>query len=606
MLSPDILDLLEARGILDPLDREFADFLQGLAGADPLLALAAALASRVLGQGDVCLALSRYAGLPLLPGVEDAGYRAPALAAWREALHRSPVVGEPGDFQPLILDAADRLYLHRYWAYEASLARALRARADDPPVVDEAGLRRGLARLFPEPGPNRQKLAAAVAVCNRLAVISGGPGTGKTTTLARVLALLLAQQPDLRIRLAAPTGKAAARMQEAVQASKRRLAGQLSKACLDAIPEEAATLHRLLGVSGDGVSFRHGPDNPLNLDLLAVDETSMVDLALLAKTVAALPPGARLLLLGDRDQLSSVEAGAVLGELCRDATGFSPRVAARLEALTGETVPLSETPTVLMDQVTLLERSYRFESAGGIGRLASLIRHNDSAGLLALLREPPADVDWLTPPPAEAMEALLVTALAELGDYLRTVRQGAGADAVFACFERFQLLCPQRSGEWGVENLNRLLEARVRLQLGVADREWYPGRALMVIRNDYTLRLFNGDVGIVLPDPARSGQLRACFTQADGGIRAVALSRLPPVEPVFAMTAHKSQGSEFDSVLLVLPAEDSPVLSRELLYTAVTRARSRLLLWGSPALLTRAMGRSGQRASGLRDRLMGD
>ena len=602
-MDTPLLSLLEARGVLDPLDREFAEFLQGLAGETPHLGLAAALASRVLGQGDVCLELPRFAGLPLLPGPEGADYRAPAVNVWREALRRAPVVGEPGEFQPLILDGEDRLYLYRYWCYEDSLARQLRARAEDPPTVDPDLLREGLARLFPEPGPNRQKLAAAVAACNRLAIISGGPGTGKTTTLARVLALLLAQQPDLRIRLAAPTGKAAARMQEAVQASKRRLAGQVDEAVLTAIPEEAATLHRLLGVSGDGLRFRHGPDNLLSLDLLAVDEASMVDLALLSRTVAALPAGARLLLLGDRDQLSSVEAGAVLGELCRDAGGFSRTASKRLQTLTGEDVPVAGKPSALMDQVTLLERSYRFEAAGGIGQLASLIRASDGAGLTALLRDPPGGIRWLEPPPGAAMEALLGEALDRLSPYLQTVRGAACADEVFESFGRFQLLCPQRSGEWGVENLNRRLEERVRLRLAAGSREWYPGRAVMVTRNDYTLRLFNGDIGIVLPDPGESGQLRACFRQSDGGIRAVALSRLPPVEPVFAMTVHKSQGSEFDEVLLVLPAEDSPVLSRELLYTAVTRARERLSLWGSPALLGRAVTRSGQRASGLRARL---
>lgn len=608
-MNPESLDLLEARGVLDPLDREFADFIHGLDGGDGAVALAAALVSRALGQGDVCLDLPQWAGQNLSPGYDPPLLRAPGREAWLEALGASPVVGQPGDFQPLILDAGERLYLYRYWSYEAGLAQALMQRAGDPPAMDAARLQAGLQRLFPSQGdgPDGQRLAAAVAASNRLAVISGGPGTGKTTTLARVLALLLGEAPTLRIRLAAPTGKAAARLQEAVLRSKQALRGQVPQTVLEAIPDEASTLHRLLGVSGDGVSFRHGPARPLNLDLLAIDEASMVDLALMAKTVAALPADARLILLGDRDQLSSVEAGAVLGELCQDAVGFSPAGAAGLQALTGEAVPVARATGPLMDQVTLLVRSYRFQATGGIGQLAALINQGDRQGLRTLAQTPMADVHWLSIPAAGAMEALLETALSGFSDYLAAVAAQADAETVFQRFAAFQLLCPQRVGDWGVENLNRLLEARIRQRLGMTGREWYPGRALMVTRNDYTLQLYNGDVGIVLADASRGGQLRACFPRPEGGVRRLALSRLPAVEPVFAMTVHKSQGSEFDQVLLVLPPGDGPgvqSLGRELLYTAVTRARERLVLWGSVEQLAQAAGRSVRRASGLRERLL--
>lgn len=597
-MNPQLLDLLEARGVLDPLDREFASFIQALDGGNPLVGLAAALASRVLAQGDVCLDLGLWAGQNLSPGHSEPLLRAPSLQPWQEALSCSSVVGQAGEFQPLILDAGGRLYLHRYWSYEDTLAQALWARGMDPPVVDHEALRQSLARLFPGEQPDQQKLAAAVAVSQRLAVISGGPGTGKTTTLARVLALLLMQEPTLRIQLAAPTGKAAARLQDAVQRSKQQLA--VEPQILAMIPEEASTLHRLLGVRGDG-GFRHGLHHPLHLDVLVVDEASMVDLALMAHTVAALPPQARLILLGDRDQLSSVEAGAVLGELCQEASVFSPEASKALSDLVGWLVPDTPNPGPLADQVVLLSHSYRFAAGGGIGQLASVINRGDSAALQGLLTQPPTGLRWLSSPAAQPIESLVTLAMQGLEPFLQSVVEQAPPETVFSRLAGFQLLCPQRGGPWGVEQLNQRLEGQIRQHFG--GREWYPGRALMVTRNDYTLRLFNGDVGIVLADPTQAGQLRAYFPQSEGGIRTVALSRLPPVEPVFAMTVHKSQGSEFDEVLLVLPDGQSASLSRELLYTAVTRARQRLSLWGEMGAFEQAVQRRVRRASGLRERL---
>jgi len=597
------LELLEARGILDPLDREFADFIQELAGGDTRVGLAAALTSRALGQGDVCLDVELWAGQNLSPGHLEPLLRAPPLQDWLEALGRSRVVGEPGAWQPLILDAGKRLYLHRYWSYEESLAQALWIRGMNPPPIDRQRLRADLAVLFPGEEPDQQKLAAAVAVSNRVAVISGGPGTGKTTTLARVLTLLLIQEPSLRIQLAAPTGKAATRLQDAVQRSKQLLTQNVDASLLDMIPEEASTLHRLLGVRGDGMGFRHGPEQPLKLDLLAVDEASMVDLALMAHTVAALPANARLILLGDRDQLSSVEAGAVLGELCQESQYFSTEASHLLSDLSGWSVPHTPHPGPLADQVVLLSHSYRFAAGGGIGQLAGLIHRGDASALESLLLKPPRGLCWLPPPPERPLESLLELTLQGLAPFLQAVQAQAAPEVVFERLAGFQLLCPQRGGIWGVEELNQRLEEQIRLHLGATGREWYPGRALMVTRNDYTLRLFNGDVGIVLADPSQVGQLRAYFPQAGGAMRTVALSRLPPVEPVFAMTVHKSQGSEFDEVLLVLPEDSNASLSRELLYTAVTRARQRLSLWGEMTALHQAVQRQVRRASGLRERL---
>jgi exodeoxyribonuclease V alpha subunit len=390
-------------------------------------------------------------------------------------------------------------------------------------------------------------------------------------------------------------------MQEAIRASKAWLIGKVQPEVLTAIPDQASTLHRLLGMRSDGVYFRHDRENPLSLDVLVIDEASMVDLALMTKTVWALPPEAHLVLLGDKDQLSAVEAGAVLGELCAGAGRYSPRFCERLRRLTGEPVVTADTePDPVRDCVALLSHSYRFGARSGIGRLAVLINRADSTGLEAMRLEKFSDIAWQTPPVGGEMEDLLERMLDGYHGYLRTVlRRGAAIDEAFAAFEKFQVLCPQRRGSWGVENLNLRFEAMLKSRWRLSGREWYAGRAVMVTRNDYSIRLFNGDIGIVLPQPDDSDRLRAYFREPSGELRSVALTRLPVHEPVFAMTVHKSQGSEFDRVLLVLPDDESCVMPRELAYTGITRARSRLDLWGKPEVLSSALRRPVQRGSGL-------
>ena len=605
----DTLEWLYQKGLIDALDLEFARFMGALAHDDSReLLLGCALASRAVGQGDVCLVLPHYAGQMLLwPELGRGAVFAPELTAWRRVLQRSRVVGAPGEFKPLVLDEQDRLYLYRYWNYENQLAAALRQRAEQLYEVDETRLQTGLQRLFPPPHPaavDWQKVAAALAVLRGFSVISGGPGTGKTTTLARILALLIEQLDGKapRIRLAAPTGKAAARMQEAIRASKEKLAGLLEPAILTAIPEEASTLHRLLGSQPDGVYFRHHRDNPLSVNVLVIDEASMVDLALMTKTVWALPPQARLILLGDKDQLSSVEAGTVLGELCAQAGDYSPAFAWRLTALTGETLrPDEARPQLLQDSIVLLQHSYRFGGDSGIGRLAEAVNRGDEQAIQALRSQTLADVDWCSPV-AMPEQVLLERMLQGYGSYLQQVRVQTPVAEVFAAFQEYQVLCPQRTGPTGVENLNVLLENQLKWHR--TGSEWYPGRPVMITRNDYQLRLFNGDIGIALSDPERADRLRVYFQETDGSLRSFPITRLPAYEPVFAMTIHKSQGSEFDEVLLVLPLEDSRVMTRELIYTGITRARKRVTLWGDPNLLLQAVRKSVQRSSGLQEKLI--
>lgn len=579
---------------LGPLERAFIDSLQRLdpKASEPVL-LGAALCCEALASGDVCLPLARFAGKRPWP---DHDVSLPPLASWREQLKISPLVGGPDDYAPLTL-VGDRLYLSRYQAYERQLAEQLLSRSADMPEVDEPQLSDSLARLFAfnQQSPDWQRLAAAQAVRRRLAVISGGPGTGKTTTVVRLLAALL-EQPGaerLAIGLAAPTGKAAARMAEAIRNAKAVL--PISDALKVALPDEARTLHRLLGSRGDSPKVRHDAANPLALDVLVVDEASMVDLALMAKLVAALPPKARLILLGDKDQLAAVEAGAVFAELC-EGRGFDAQEAADLQRITGQSVPVETPASQLGDAVVLLTHSHRFAGDSGIGELARRINAGDAKGTVALLQENRADLAWnATPKPAALIERL------EQGyaPYLQAARQADPAVA-FAAFNGFRALTAQREGAFGVAGLNEALEARFKRRLGVATRErWYPGRAVMVRQNDYALGLFNGDIGLCL----KTEHGLRVFFEGDEGHRGFAPARLPSHDSAFAMTVHKSQGSEFDEVLLALPEQPSPLLTRSLFYTGITRGKHKVEIWALPPRLAEAVSTGTERAAGLAERL---
>jgi len=619
-----LLDALCTAGALDDLDVAFARLALRLAGesASPALALAAALTSRHVADGDVCCVLPAEAGRVLAAGTPAA----PDAAAWMTTLRSSPVVAAAdapdAEARPLVLDGAGRLYLQRYWRYERRVAADLQARsADISADVDDARLAADLAAVFPaaagDPaGPDWQRVAAATAVLRRLCVISGGPGTGKTFTVTAVLALLAAQALArgrvLRAALVAPTGKAAARMQEAVRDAREHLGRVLGADVVAALPASASTIHRLLGIRPDGAGARHGAGDALPLDALVVDEASMVDLALMAKLVEALPPPARLVLVGDRDQLASVEAGAVLGDVCGAAPGPSPALAARLSAIVGRGVPPGSSPAPsLADAVVVLRRSRRFASASGIGRLAAAVNAGDVAAAQAVLGGG-GDVAWVPiETPATLRDRLERAALGGLAGYASAVRawdpagdQQAQARTILGAFACFRVVCAHRHGPAGLEEVGRHVEDALAAH-GLVNRHaaWYPGRPVLVTRNDYALGVFNGDVGITLPD--RDGRLRVVFLAADGPLRMLAPARLPAHETVWAMTVHKSQGSEFDQVVLVLPPEPSRITTRELLYTAITRARHRVEIWGPAAVVAAAIATPLERSSGLRESLWG-
>lgn len=600
------LESLRAAGAIEDVDLHFAHFVARLDGRDlDAVALAGCAVSHAAGAGHVCADLRAIAGQPLVAVDDDAppAPLAPSLADWTDALRASRIVARPGEVKPLVLDDAGRLYLHRLWEDERCVADALIERAAGA-SIDVERLRADLALLFaaesPEQ-PNWQRVAAATAVLRRAAVISGGPGTGKTSTVVRVLALLARQHAkSLRIALAAPTGKAASRLLDAV----RRAAADLPPGLLpaDCVPTEARTLHRLLGRRrpGDTVAPK-----PLPFDVVVVDEASMVDLSLMARLVRALLPETRLILLGDKDQLASVEAGAVLADVCGPVPGFSPAMADLTSDVTGETVPagmpLAEAP--LRDAVVLLRHSYRFGAGSGIGRLAEAVNAGDGAGALAIMNDPDRpDVAWHPMATAADLTARIDEAVAAYLQFAHAVQGGADPAAVFRCFNAFRLLCAVRRGPFGVEAMNQRVAAALAQRRLIDPRaRWYPGRPVLVTQNDYGVRLFNGDVGIALPDA--DGRLRVHFEAGDGSVRAVAPVRLPALETVFAMTVHKAQGSEFDDVVVLLPPENVRVVTRELLYTAVTRARRRVTVWGNPTAFADAVGRRVTRSSGLRDAL---
>ncbi len=674
-MAPSMTPALRAwtdAGWLRELDLAFADFVAP-AGADqsPLVHLAAALLSHQVGRGQIRLDLAatladpgRALDLPpeggrarrlqgAAAGDDSPAAPSPAevlagltLPAWRTALQAHPAVGDVdgngdgGDdgTAPLVL-ADGCLLLRRHWRSEQTVQQALTQRLLDTPLrgsplapaaADDETLRQALDALFPArpqgPGapdtgsPDWQKVACALAARHAFAVITGGPGTGKTTTVVKLLAVLqhLARHGPrpLRIRLAAPTGKAAARLAESMASARGKLVldGLPGGAeGLQALPHDVSTLHRLLGVKPGSRHFRHDAQHTLPLDVLVIDEASMVDLEMMAAVLQALPRHARLVLLGDKDQLASVEAGAVLGTLCRHADGghYTPATRAWVQQVTGQDVgeamtdPNGRPP----DQaIVKLRQSHRFGADSGIGRLAQAVNAGEATLAQALLTQGLPDI-------------VLIHDLARLHAgwrpllmLLQQSRPAPGTPAaaldawaleVLKALSRFQVLCAVRGGPQGVEAINRRM-ARALAGEGLIPQSdgWFLGRPVMVTRNDHALGLMNGDVGVTLHGPAGgpgTPPLRVAFPDGRGGVRWVPPSRLQEVETVFAMTVHKSQGSEFDHAVLVLPGHPSPVVTRALVYTAITRARAKFTLVtgeGRLEVLQQAVQRTAPGAAG--------
>ncbi len=590
------------RGEIRLLDLHVGRFLEKLAkGNQPELLLAGTLAGAAVGNGHVCLPLDQPAGFPmqldpaLIPDPDN----------WADILLATPVVGRPGATTPLILDEKNRLYLYRYYRYEQQIGSDLQARATGILEIDPEHARHLLTELFPgRQKSNDQKTAAALALLKPLLIISGGPGTGKTYTVARILALTQAlhqKQKDqknkgLRIGLAAPTGKAAARLEESIRRAKESIPAALARI----IPEQAGTLHRLLGYNPSEDTFRYTQKNPLHLDLLVLDEASMIDVVLMANLVQALPETSRLILLGDRNQLASVEAGSLFSDLCGiGEPAWSPQLCAQLSQLTGdENLPQSADASAMADSVALLRTSYRFRDKSGIDSLARAVNKGSMVDVERVLSTDFPDLEvqfligsdrdrWLQEQIVQGFQAMV---------------GASSVEEAFAAMETFRFLCAVRKGPAGVDGINDLAEQTLQ-QCGLIDpgTDWYQGKPIIIRRNQYEMQLFNGDTGILWRD--EDGGLRAWFRHPDNRLYPVSPARLPDHDTAYAITIHKAQGSEFDQVLLLLPEEESRILSRELLYTGITRARSRLTLCCDRKSLATAVRERTKRYSGLKDRV---
>ena len=589
---------------LEELPRRFADFLSQRGEATPALWLGAALVSQRTLDGGVSLDLREYAGRPWPDDGAHPGETAPALDEWSRALRASAQVGAPGDFRPLILTGGGRLYLHRYWEYEDALARNLAERAATRPAVDRAALRDAWRSLPDRDGlSGGQRTAVVAAALRGLSVISGGAGTGKTTIVACILKLLSSQsKPErpLSVRLAAPTGKAAGRLKEQLREHRQRLDPE--GAIDEILPEDPATLHRLLGGTPGSSRFRHDATHPLPVDVLVIDESSMVDLALMAKVIAALPRSSRLVLIGDKDQLPPVGVGSVFGDLCPPDAGPSDALSSEIEEVTGTrpAVPSSGPADVsVAGAVTLLRQSFRFAENSGIGALADAIRNRDGGRLARLFENPPDDLRWLA---ADTETDALGCVDNGLEPFLDAVKSRQSPAEVLDALGRFRILCVLRDGPGGVATWNARVEAHLRRRRRIeTGATWYPGRPILVTRNDYALRLWNGDIGVALRD--EDGLLRVHFEGRGGEIKSFPPGRLSHVDTAWALTVHKSQGSEFERVLFVLPESDSRLMTRELLYTGATRARRRLDILGDARRFAEGMHRSLPRHSGLAEAL---
>ncbi|MFV8317766.1 exodeoxyribonuclease V subunit alpha [Mycobacterium sp. 23] len=564
----ELLRLFNDAGVLEAADVHVAQRLTAMAGeSEPAVALALALVVRALRGGSVCVDLE---SVQAQVGMDDLPW--PSAPQWLAAVQASPLADEP---PVLRVYDGHLLYLDRYWREEQQVADDFSALLSAPgrPAVPD------IDRLFP-PGYEEQREAAGIALRQGLTVLTGGPGTGKTTTVARLLALFAEQaeldgKPQLRIALAAPTGKAAARLHEAVQLQVNEL-DPVDRQRVSGL--RATTLHRLLGSRPDTSSrFRHHRGNRLPHDVIVVDETSMVSLTMMARLLESVRPHTRLLLVGDPDQLASVEAGAVLADL---VDGLGSRADARVAALL---------------------TSHRFGES--IGRLASSIRDGDADLAIDLLRSGGDHVEWIdTADPTESLRKVLVPhALA-----LRQAAMLGDAKAALATLDEHRLLCAHRRGRYGIAHWNRQVERWLVESTGQAIwSPWYAGRPVLVTNNDYGLGVYNGDIGVaVVAGAGQQGALRAVIAGAEDLLE-LATSRLSDVETMHAMTIHKSQGSQSDVVSVLMPPEDSRLLTRELFYTAVTRAKLKVRVIGPEGSVRAAISRRAVRASGLARRLAG-
>ena len=525
------------------------------------------------------------------------------------------VTTDPSKTMPFVLDG-NRLYLHRYWSYEMDITKRILAKIQQSPEITQSrkkallDLRPMVQALFPT--PDWQLMASIQAITNNLMIITGGPGTGKTTTVSKILTLLFTLQPSCRVALAAPTGKAAVRMEESLRRASEQAPAEIKSKFEQLQPY---TLHKLLGTKLGSIHFKHNEHNPLPFDLIVVDETSMVDIALFAKLLNAIGEHTRLILLGDRNQLSSVEAGSIFGDLCLSvpnpnaystetkeymAQFYGPDVALPLLAdpLTNQATDSASQQHPLFGHMTELQYSHRFNDQQGIGKFSKAVLHGDiaEAETFYALNDPNLTLDN-TYNEDKFREIIL--------EGYRAFIQEPDIQLALKKMNQLKVLCAVRQGKWGIHETNKRIES-ILAQAGLLKPkgEFYANRPIIVTANDYNIKLFNGDIGLIRPASAQDPTLRCWFEDGEGGIKSVLPAYIPSPETVFAMTIHKSQGSEFDEVLVLLPPDKThALLTRELLYTAVTRAKTKAMVQCSAEVLKSTISQKVKRSSGLNQRI---
>ena len=549
--------------------------------SDALIVLTAALLSEAVSKGHVCLNLVRVGELGI--GLDE--ILPESVALWVTKLRESHLVGKAGDLTPLVLTDSGLLYLYRYWQAEHQVAVLIRERLKSVALQDETLLKQYIANwTSSQPELDWQKVAVLMALTRQFCVISGGPGTGKTTIVIRLLEAFSNQDKTLRVALAAPTGKAAARMQQAIAMVRQ-----------DSSKEDvlAKTVHRLLGITPNNEQGKYNAENPLAVDVLIVDEASMIDILLMSKILKALPKTARLILLGDSKQLASVDSGAVLADLCRAYAGFSECFAEGVLRLTGQALPSVKATSLMADTVVILKHSYRFDKQSEIGQLAQSVQAGDSDKFINVLMRTGDTIWWQK----KMDKATIVKRVMKLYfTFFEAIKTQQDPLTCMQLFEKTQVLCALNNGAESVDSVNSLIERALAKQSWRTHQGFYHGRPIMVMKNDYSQGLFNGDTGLVMNND--QGVLAACFLD-NRMLRWVPLNRLPAHETAYAMTVHKSQGSEFEEVCIILPEQATALLTRELLYTAITRAKVKISLIATESILIQALTSQQDREMGL-------
>lgn len=599
-------NLFSATGLFSSFDLHFANFICKLSGTESQnLFLSAALTTRMLREGHICCDLTGLSQMQFQTS-SDEQISLPETTTLLDELRKYPVIGKPGEYYPLILDDT-RLYLYRYWKYEHDLAQSILSRAKNKNEISINKCTEKIETLFNNKTDNEidwQKIAATVSMLNNFTVISGGPGTGKTTTVAKIIALLALTSPKMpRIALAAPTGKAANRLKLSINSILPFLTADSD--ILSKLPLVTQTVHRLLVTIPNSQFFRHNASSPLPYDIIIVDEASMIDLALMYKLISAVPPKSHLIMLGDRDQLSSVEAGAVLGDICDTGNNhlFTAKQTEILKSIIpGYNQPDDENEPPISDCIISLRKSYRFNDSSGIAKLSHAVNGGDYSSVKNILTSSTYTDCTLKKLPLPANLASLLHS--KVMEHYFPLLSEKDPEEALKRLDTFKILCAIRQSPFGVDSINNAVISILKSnRKTLSDDIYYRGLPLMVNRNDYTIDLYNGDTGIVLPDTDNQNQLRIAFKSTDNTIRMIQTSQVRSCEIAYALTVHKSQGSEYDHILIILPPVPVPVLTRELLYTALTRAKKSVEIWCTDSVMEKTVTSKISRQSGLRAKL---